>query len=73
MRDRLYRRVHAKRVQKKRIKKWAKSGSGWIIDKEKHKGMMKKTHFGCGCYICKPWKHGAEDKMKPSDRKKIDE
>ena len=53
-RDRAWRRDQTKRVQIKRIKAWESFGT---ITKEKHKGMMRKTHFGCGCKMRKPWKH----------------
>ena len=64
---------HTKRVQRNRIKKWEQPNRG--IGKDKHRGMMKKTHFGCGCKICKPWKHYGNNKnwdnnMKHSDRKR---
>lgn len=35
--------------------------------------MSRSNHHGCGksCPLCKPWKHGFEPKLKPSERKKI--
>ncbi len=35
--------------------------------------MSRSKHHGCGksCSLCKPWKHGFEDKLKPSERRAI--
>lgn len=68
-RTRAWRRFQTEKVRRKRIKKW--SITGWHITQEKHKGMMRKTHFGCGCSLCKPWKHKLELKYKASERRKI--
>lgn len=29
----------------------------------------RKNH--CGCWMCKPWKHGLEPKYKPSERRRL--
>jgi len=34
-------------------------------------GKLRDSHLGCGCIMCKPYKHGKDHKLKPSDRKKI--
>lgn len=73
-RDKSWRIAQTDRIQSKRIKNWtAKSNA---IGQEKHKGMMRKTHFGCGCKMCKPWKHFGDNKhwesnIKHSDLKRM--
>ena len=37
----------------------------------RQKGRYKKNHIGCGCAMCKPWKHKLDKNMKPSDRRKV--
>lgn len=76
MRSKNWRKHQTKRVQKKRIKMWSQGNHR--ISEEKHKGMMRKTHFGCGCKMCKPWKYFGNNKswdhkMKPNDRRKAQE
>lgn len=64
MRNKAWRKAQSKRVQKKRLK---------FVDHEctdRQKGHYKNNHIGCGCPMCKPWKHKLAHKMKPSDRKK---
>lgn len=46
---------------KKRSKVW----------KNCNKGKLSKNNFSCGCQMCKPWKHKLENRLKPSDRKKL--
>lgn len=61
------RNILAKQKQKKRLKN---------VDHEcstRQKGRYKKNHIGCGCLMCKPFKHKMADKMKASDRKRYDE
>ena len=60
-------RHHNKRIQEKRAKKW----SHWDLKGADVQGKLRKTHFGCGCSMCKPWKHGKEPSLKPSERKKL--
>lgn len=55
-RDRAWRRATTKKIQEKRVKLW--KALGWKSMDERHIGMMRKKHFGCGCFFCKPWKHG---------------
>lgn len=55
MRDRAWRRRRAELKQEHRTSAWR--AWGWNLD-ERRKGMARKTHFGCGCPHCKPWKHG---------------
>ena len=58
------RKFHEKRVQDKRKKYYNH-------DNIRHDGKLKHGHLGCGCILCKPWKHGKESKLKPSERKKL--
>ena len=65
MRNKGIRKALAKLKQKKRLK---------CLDHEpsaRQKGKYKDNHIGCGCSMCKPWKHKLDKKMKPSDRKKV--
>lgn len=58
------RNLLAKLKQKKRLK---------YLNHEldiRQKGRYKKNHMGCGCSMCKPWKHNLADKMKPSDKRR---
>lgn len=32
---------------------------------------LKDGHIGCGCPLCKPWKHGLEETLAPSERRKL--
>lgn len=33
---------------------------------------MSRSHkHSCGCYMCKPWKHGAESKYSSSERRRL--
>jgi len=68
-RDRAWRRKQTKKIQQKRIQKW--KNAHWEVTKKNYVGMMKKHHFGCGCRICKGWKHGHEHKYKHSERKQL--
>jgi len=65
MRGKAWRRAQNKRVQRKRYRIWT-IGYGpfdfeWANNPIRY-GMFRKTHFGCGCFSCKPWKHGCLDK-----------
>ena len=54
----------AKLKQKKRLK---------FVDHKctaRQEGHYKDGHIGCGCMMCKPWKHKMANRMKPSDRRK---
>ena len=55
-RDRSWRREQTKKIQERRIKGWRQRG--WTKMDKRHIGMMKKSNFGCGCQLCKPWKYG---------------
>lgn len=35
--------------------------------------MSRSRHHGCGksCPMCRPWKHGFESELKPSERRRI--
>ena len=65
MRDRAWRRTQSKKKQDKRVQNL--ESVGFDI---KEPGKLRNNHYGCGCRMCKPWKHGAEPKLKPSERKK---
>ena len=58
-------RLHrAKKKQEKRKKYYNH-------DNIRHEGKLKDSHLGCGCIMCKPWKHGKESKYTHSERKKL--
>jgi len=70
-------RIHkSKCIQKKRRDKWASTDSQcenntpWY-DRPSAYGSFRKSHMGCGCWMCKPWKHGIENKYKFSEIRKI--
>ena len=58
------RRAHEKRVQKKRKDYYNHTNP-------RKDGMLKHGHLGCGCILCKPWKHGKESKYTPNERRKL--
>jgi hypothetical protein len=66
--DRAERRQRTKVKQNKRIKNW--EHKDWEPDTH-HKGRMRKSHFGCGCEMCKPWKHKLDNKYKPSEVREL--
>jgi|GEM_PF-2293459 len=64
------RRFHERRVQKKRINDLISTWWRDVVDsKSNHVGMLRHNHYGCGCTMCKPWKHNLENKYKVSERK----
>lgn len=67
--DRNERRYRSKKKQSQREKKW--NNAGWNIEDESHKGQLRKNHFGCGCMLCKPWKHGIGEELKHSELRSI--
>jgi hypothetical protein len=71
-RDRGWRRAQTERVRQRRIKNW--SWLGWGMS-ESAQGQARKSHFGCGCGMCKPWKHGwcKTDRETVSVRRKSQE
>ena len=56
-RGRAWRRAQAEKRQRRRHRRW--KDWDWEIDDPTFYGMLRKTHFGCGCPLCKPWKWGA--------------
>ena len=65
--DRAERRHKAEVKSKKRLKHQVNQ----YMD-SKDVGYLRKTHNGCGCWMCKPWKHDFwEDDLKPSEKRKI--
>ena len=64
--SRAERRYKSKIKQLRRFKKWK---GIWDINEL---GRLNKCHFGCGCPMCKPWKHKLDKKYKPSERRKIE-
>lgn len=67
MRNKGIRKEQAKLKQKKRMR--------FVEHKctARQKGYYKNNHIGCGCPMCKPWKHKLANKMKPSDRRKSED
>jgi len=39
---------------------------GVSLDGDRAIGHLKDGHYGCGCVMCKPWKHG-KDRKKDRD------
>jgi len=64
--NRAERRHKSKSKQKNRARKWKLIG--WVVDEI---GRFNKCHFGCGCIMCKPWKHKIDKKYKPSEIRKL--
>lgn len=64
MRDRAWRNCQRERKITKRKRYVSAEGV-----KEAHLGVLDKNHFGCGCFMCKPWKHQAygEPRFKHSE------
>jgi len=61
------RRYHEKRIQRQRLQNLP-----WLdVENQAMYGQLKHNHFGCGCPLCKPHKHGLESKYKPSERRKL--
>lgn len=52
MRDKAWR-------MQQRARKIAKRLQNAITEDIAEPGRLDKTHFGCGCHMCKPWKHNA--------------
>jgi len=67
MKDKAQRRADTEKVKQKRLSKWKCKWEGMDA---RRIGQLRKTNFSCGCTMCKPWKHGIGDSMKPSDRKR---
>jgi len=74
MRDRSWRRQQSERIQKKRVRDlisgfWSKFME---MAEPRHFGHLKKDHFGCGCFMCKPWKNSSKNiHRKHSDKKRL--
>ena len=62
-----FRRTHAELWQQKRKRRWSNVGgifwTEWLENPVRY-GMLKKHHFGCGCPMCKPWKHKVSSEPK---------
>lgn len=67
MRNRAWRRAQMKRMIVKRQQNWKLWG--WEPRKEQL-GRFRKTHFGCGCIMCKPWKYNKKSWRWKKDRLK---
>jgi hypothetical protein len=64
------RRHHSERKQKARYEMWAEVG--WDASEDPRQfGKLRDTHFGCGCVLCKPHKHGLDEKFTPSERRRL--
>lgn len=81
-RSKAWRRSQNKRIQKKRYKFWKSrqqeeinyfktKNEKWWIDSPNNYGKLVKTHFGCGCKGCKPWKFKLDKKYKFSEYKNL--
>lgn len=69
--DRGERRFRTKKKQEQRQQRWKEQG--WEPTDKKQVGMLRDHNFSCGCPMCKPWKHGIEHELKPSEQRKIDD
>lgn len=70
MRDKAWRRKQRNR----KIVKRSKYRTAECI-KEEYLGYLDKNHYGCGCSMCKPWKHKAygEPRFKHSEMVQLEE
>ena len=66
------RRHRAEKKQQKRLKN-LKINWPSVEEHSNFIGQLRNNHFGCGCSMCKPWKHKLDKKLKPSERKKLNE
>ena len=62
------RRFDEKRVQEKRARDAKMLG---IPLTDRNLGRLKNNHFGCGCALCKGWKHGLDDAYPHGQKKKL--
>lgn len=62
------RRFQTARVQARRARDASWLG---IPLNERSLGRLKKSHFGCGCKLCKPWKWGEGEDRPHSEKKKL--
>lgn len=60
-RGRAWRRLEGDRVAERRRRAWA--ALGWRPER----GRLRNGHFGCGCCLCKPWKHGLGEARPASE------
>jgi len=67
LRVRALRRYSERKVQRKRFKnhRWLRKSDGPRL-----LGRLRHNHFGCGCIICKPWKHRAGRKWASWERER---
>ena len=67
-RDKAWRRVQ-------REKKIAERRTHRATEHMEETGRLDKNHYGCGCAMCKPWKHKAfgEPRYKHSEMRKLQE
>lgn len=73
MRDRTWRREWASRKASYRMTFWENRWRYLGMSEEERQvflGKSRKNHSGCGCILCKPWKHGYYI-AKPSDRRRL--
>lgn len=68
-RQKAVRREKQKSKQAKRIKDVKDCLNSEL--NERQMGRLRDHHYRCGCAMCKPWKHGLEEKEKPSERRKL--
>jgi len=64
--NRADRRYKSKVKQKKRASNWR--AWDWKVEEI---GKFNKCHYGCGCPLCKPWKHKWDKKYKVSERRRL--
>lgn len=61
-----YKRAQNKRIIKKRKKIWVGINPDWA-KREDTQGKFRKNNFSCNCGMCKPHKHGLDNKFKHSE------
>lgn len=73
MRDRAFRRHKEKVKQAKRMSDWESTRQTSTTELDPSQvGRFKDGHFGCGCAMCKPHKHGMEKPIRKK-RKRLAE
>ena len=66
-RKRAERRPHADRVAHKRAKYYER----WLDVSPDQYGRLRWNHFGCGCWMCKPYKYSKSLKYRVSERRRL--
>ena len=59
--------------RKQRARKISKRAKHSNAEHMEETGRLDKNHYGCGCHMCKPWKHKAYSvpRFKHSEMKQL--